>query len=132
VALVVAAGACVVIVAAGWSPALIALPVLGWIAIFVVSVVVFPNLAYARWRFGIDDEEIDIQRGRMWIERVLVPMVRVQHVDTERGPIQRRLGLASVVVHTAAGSFEIPALDLERAIELRTRIAVLARVSDDL
>jgi uncharacterized protein len=116
----------------GWSPALLALPVLAWAAIFVSSVVVFPRLAYARWRFGIDDEEIDIQRGRVWIERVLVPMARVQHVDTERGPVQRRLGLASVVVHTAAGHFEIPALDLERAVELRTRIAVLARVSDEL
>ena len=130
--LLLAAGACVVVVAAGWPTALLALPVIAWVAIVVLSVGVLPRLAYARWRFGIDDEEIDIQRGRMWIERVLVPMARVQHVDTERGPIQRRLGLASVVVHTAAGGFEIPALDLERAVELRKRIAVLARVSDDL
>jgi membrane protein YdbS with pleckstrin-like domain len=132
VTLVAAVGACVLIVALDWSPALLVLPVVGWVVIAVLSVVVFPNLAYARWRFGIDEEEIDLQRGRMWIERVLIPMARVQHVDTERGPIQRRLGLASVVVHTAAGSFEIPALDLQRAAELRTRIATLARVSDDV
>jgi membrane protein YdbS with pleckstrin-like domain len=128
----VATGAGVAIVATGLSPALLALPVLGWAAIFATSYVVFPRLAYARFRFGIDDQEIDIERGRVWIERVLVPMARVQHVDTERGPLQRRLGLASVMIHTAAGHFEIPALDLERAVELRTRIAVLARVSDEL
>jgi membrane protein YdbS with pleckstrin-like domain len=132
VALVAAVGACVLIVVLGWSAALLVVPVLAWVVIVATSVLLLPQLAYNRWRFGIDDEEIDIQRGRMWIERVLVPMARVQHVDTERGPIQRRLGLASVVIHTAAGHFEIPALDLERAVELRTRIAVLARVSDDL
>lgn len=132
VALLVAVGAGIGIVMSGASPFLLVLPVLGWAAIFVTSFVVFPRLAYARWRFGIDDEEIDIQRGRLWIDRVLVPMARVQHVDTARGPLQRRLGLASVVVHTAAGGFEIPALDLERAVALRTRIAVLARVSDEL
>jgi len=122
----------VVIVALDWSPALLVLPVVAWVVIAVLSVVVLPNLAYARWRFGIDEEEIDLERGRVWIERVLIPMARVQHVDTERGPLQRRLGLASVVVHTAAGSFEIPALDLQRAAELRTRIATLARISDDV
>ena len=121
-----------VIVALEWSPALLVLPVVAWVVIAVLSVVVLPNLAYARWRFGIDEEEIDLERGRVWIERVLIPMARVQHVDTERGPLQRRLGLASVVVHTAAGSYEIPALDLQRAAELRTRIATLARVSDDV
>jgi membrane protein YdbS with pleckstrin-like domain len=132
VTLLAAVAAAVVIVVTDATPTLLVLPVVGWAVIFVVSVIVFPRLAYARFRFGIDDEEIDIQRGRVWIERVLVPMARVQHVDTERGPLQRRLGLASVVVHTAAGGFEIPALDLERAVELRTRIAVLARVSDEL
>jgi membrane protein YdbS with pleckstrin-like domain len=132
IALLAALGACVAIVLLDWSPALLVVLIVGWAAIFVVWVLVFPSLAYQRWRFDIGDEEIDIQRGRMWIERVLVPMARVQHVDTERGPLQRRLGLASVVVHTAAGHFEIPALDLERAVELRTRIAVLARVSDDV
>lgn len=42
-------------------------------------------------------------------------MARVQHVDSEVGPLERRLGLASVWVHTASGAFEIPALDAERA-----------------
>jgi membrane protein YdbS with pleckstrin-like domain len=30
-----------------------------------------------------------------------VPRTRVQHLDLERGPIERRHGLATLVVHTA-------------------------------
>jgi membrane protein YdbS with pleckstrin-like domain len=97
-----------------------------------VTIGPFPALAYRRWRFSVDDEEIDIQRGRLWVERVLVPMARVQHVDTETSPLSRRLGLASVWIHTASGAFEIPALDAARAAELRVRIGRLARVSDEL
>ncbi len=131
-ALVAALVAGIVLVEVGASPVLVAAPAVAWLPYFVLSVLVLPRLAYRRWRFGIDDEEIALQRGRLWIERVLVPMARVQHVDSEVGPIQRRLGIASVWVHTAAGAFEIPGLDAERARDLRLRIARLARVSDEL
>jgi uncharacterized protein len=114
------------------SPVVAALPAVAAIAAALTGTLAFPPLAYRRWRFGIDDEEIDLQRGRLWVERILIPMARVQHVDTGTGPLERRLGLASVRVHTASGGFEIPALDVARAAELRTRIARLARVGDDL
>jgi membrane protein YdbS with pleckstrin-like domain len=34
-------------------------------------------------------------------KEVLVPRSRVQHLDLERGPIERHFGLATLVVHTA-------------------------------
>ncbi len=117
---------------ADYAPALAVAPLLAWALLAALVVGVLPPLAYRRWRFGIGDEEIDLQHGRLWVERVLIPMARVQHVDTETGPLSRRLGLASVRVHTAAGGFEIPALDRARAVELRIRIARLARVGDEL
>jgi membrane protein YdbS with pleckstrin-like domain len=64
--------------------------------------------------------------------RQLIPMSRIQHVDTRRGPLQQRFGLSSVVFYTAAGSMEIPALSQERAADVRDRIAELAKVHDDL
>jgi membrane protein YdbS with pleckstrin-like domain len=42
-----------------------------------------------------------VQRGLIWRSEVLVPRTRVQHLDLERGPIERRFGLATLVVHTA-------------------------------
>ena len=68
----------------------------------------------------------------MRITRTLVPMLRVQHVDTTRGPLDQLLGLATVVVHTAAGATTIPALETAEAGQLRDRIAALARTADEL
>ena len=42
------------------------------------------------------------------VTRTLIPMLRVQHVDTTRGPLDQLLGLATVVVHTAAGHDDDP------------------------
>jgi len=91
-----------------------------------------PTLMWRRWRYEIHEDEADLQHGVFTVTRQLVPMARIQHVDTRRGPLQRRFGLASVVLFTAAGAIEIPALADDVAASLRDRIATLANVHDDL
>jgi membrane protein YdbS with pleckstrin-like domain len=56
----------------------------------------------------------------------------VQHVDFRQGPVERQFGLATIVVHTAAGSREIPGLAATEAGPIRSRIAALANIHDDL
>ena len=102
------------------------------VAVFAVGVVAIPELRWARWRYEVRDEEIDLRHGTVSITRTLIPMLRVQHVDTTRGPLDQLLGLATVVVHTAAGRTTIPALDNEYAGRLRDQIATLARTADEL
>ncbi|WP_145453348.1 PH domain-containing protein, partial [Staphylococcus epidermidis] len=61
----------------------------------------------------------------------LVPMVRVQHVDTSQGPILKKYDLATVSISTAATVHEIPTVDIQEAEELRRSISALARVAED-
>lgn len=77
------------------------------------------------------ESEIEIQSGLIIIKRTLVPMSRVQHVDTKQGPVLRRYDLATVVVSTAATSHEIPALDTAEADDIRYFISTLAKVEEE-
>ena len=108
------------------------LPVLGVLALAVFSVVVVPGLRWRRWRYEIRPDEVDLQRGVWWVSRTLVPLARIQHVDTRQGPLQRRYGLSTVVFHTAAGANQIPELATPIAAEARDRIAELTREQDEL
>jgi membrane protein YdbS with pleckstrin-like domain len=91
---------------------------------------VVPELRWRRWRWEVREHEIDLQRGVLVVRRTLIPMARVQHVETERGPIGQALGLSTVEIHTAAGSHQIPLLrDLDAGL-MRARIAELARTDD--
>ena len=110
------------------SPLWALLPILA----FAIGVVAIPELRWSRWRYEVRDEEIDLRHGTFTITRTLIPMLRVQHVDTTRGPLDQLLGLATVVVHTAAGKTTIPALDNLYAGRLRDQIARLARTADEL
>jgi hypothetical protein len=107
----------------GWSAALTFVP----LAVLVATVLIVPPLRYSRWRWDLRPDAIDIRHGTFTVRRTLVPLVRVQHVDTRRGILEQMLGLATVVVHTAAGSHTIPYLSPADADELRDRIAALAR-----
>jgi uncharacterized protein len=108
------------------------LPFLAALGLFVVVAGVIPDLRWRRWRYEIREDEVDLQRGIFWINRTLVPLARIQHVDTRQGPLQRRFGLATVVFYTAAGPNEIPELSAPVAAGVRDRIAELTREQDEL
>lgn len=90
-----------------------------------------PNLRWKHWRYEVRENEIEIQHGIFVIKSTLVPMIRVQHVDTEQGPILRKYHLATVTVSTAATVHEIPALDEDEAEELRFFISNLTRAASE-
>ncbi len=101
------------------------------LAFAVIMLWPVPEVRYRRWRWEVTDLEVRLQHGLIVIERVVIPMVRIQHVDTSQGPIMHAFGLSEVKVSTAAGLHAIPALADEDAGVLRDKIAVLARVRDD-
>jgi len=108
------------------------LPFLAAGVLFVALASVVPDLRWRRWRYEIRPDEVDLQRGVWWVSRTLVPLARIQHVDTRQGPLQRRYGLSTVVFHTAAGANQIPELSTPIAAETRDRIADLTREQDEL
>jgi membrane protein YdbS with pleckstrin-like domain len=108
------------------------LPALAVIVLGAAVVGVAPALRWRRWRYEIRPDEIDLQRGILWVGRTLVPLARIQHVDTRQGPLQRRFGLSTVVFYTAAGPNQIPELSTPLAAEVRDRIAVLTGEQDEL
>lgn len=117
--------------AAGFGGVVPWLPVLAAVVGPVVAALVVPGLRYRRWRYEIRDDEIDIRHGALAIRRTLVPMSRVQHVETRTGPLQSIFGLATVVFHTAAGENPIPQLRRDEADRVRVRIAELAGAGTD-
>ncbi len=104
-----------------------------WLLFAAVQVGVLPELLWRRWRYEIRADEIDIRRGAFTVTRTIVPMRRVQHVDTEQGPIQGSVGdVATIAIHTAAGRNEIPHLRSAEAARVRDRILELTKAPDEL
>jgi uncharacterized protein len=95
------------------------------------SIILFPSVRWKIWRYEVREQEIEIQSGLFVVKRTLIPMIRVQHVDTEQGPILKKYNLANISISSAATVHTIPMLELEDADMLRTKISELARVAEE-
>ncbi|WP_251343488.1 PH domain-containing protein [Haloplanus halophilus] len=101
-------------------------------AAFVVVLALGVGLALARyrvWRYEVRDDALYLERGVFTRVRTVVPFVRLQHVDSSRGPVERLVGLASTVVYTAGSrgaDVTIPGLTPAGADDLRERLKRLA------
>lgn len=106
-----------------------------WLAAMVLLAGAGAWLGRLRWRhtrWKLDARGFHVRRG--WIVRteVLVPRSRVQHLDLERGPLERYVGLATLVIHTAGS--QTPALrqaGLADADAVSLRDALLPATSHD-
>jgi len=127
-ALLIFAGAVPAIILMGYKAFFLSISVGLCLILFILFVIVLPKLRWARWRYAVLDDEIDIYRGIIVRKRIIVPLIRVQYTDTSQGPFLRAFGLASVNVSTAGGQESIPGLLIGDANELRDRVVNLAKL----
>ena len=86
------------------GPILVPLIIMGVaLVIELADMAISPRVEYATWRFDVTSTDIDLYHGVFVKKRVIVPLVRVQHVETKQGPILKANGLAVVRISTAGG-----------------------------
>jgi membrane protein YdbS with pleckstrin-like domain len=95
-------------------------------------VLLVPRMRHERWRWELDEEELDIVAGVWSVTRTIVPLTRIQHVSVQRTGWTGLFGLVRLSVHTAAGTTTIPGLAPTRADHVRDRILARLQTPDDL
>lgn len=84
-----------------------------------------PARRYAHMGYRVDDDAVLVARGSFFRRETLVPFARIQHLDVQRGPIERAYGLSSLHMSTAGahnGTVVLPGLAPETAEQLRVSI----------
>ncbi|MBG9446003.1 PH domain-containing protein [Cytobacillus firmus] len=112
---------------------------IGWVLIILLFVsipaaiwsFISPFIKYKSWRYDVDEEYVQMKSG-VWQEKhLLIPMTKVQSVETVQGPIMRKYGLYSVTMGTMGSSHTIPALPEGEAVSLRNQIAKYAKIKEE-
>lgn len=103
------------------------------IALALASLVLLPAcgvwLARKQYRYThwlLDRDGFALLRGRLWRRETRIPASRVQHLDLRRGPLERRFGLATLVIHTAGtrdSAVHVAGLAVADAERLRDHLA---------
>ncbi|MPY95983.1 MAG: PH domain-containing protein [Acidimicrobiia bacterium] len=135
-------GSLVVVLAGLTAAAALVEPARAWfVAALVVAAVlgvsgaaVVPRWRYQVHRWETTDQAVYAATGWFVREWRVVPISRIQSVDTVRGPLQQLLGLATVTVTTAsprsgAGSLTIVGLDRDVAVELADHLTEITQAT---
>ena len=95
------------------------------------------RIATRRWAstsWRLDERGLQVRRGHLFNREIFVPRARVQHLDLERGPIERHFGLATIVIHTAGTRLHAlrqSGLAEADAVALRDALVPVADTDDD-
>ena len=89
-------------------------------------------LLWRSWRFEVGVSALHVRHGVVTTRSSTIPYRRVQHIDLESGPIERRLRLTTLVLRTASASSDstVPGIDAGDADALRERILGLVGTGD--
>lgn len=92
--------------------------------IYAVNITVMPTWRYLVHRWEATDDAVYALEGWLTWKWQIVPISRIQSIDTETGLIQRYLGLATITVTTASneGKITIGGLDVKVAEETVDRL----------
>lgn len=101
--------------------------------ILLLALLVLPGRRYRSWGYANGEDELTVKHGLMLRRVTVVPFGRVQHIDVAQGPLQRMLGLATLVLNTAGtrgAAVHLPGLLHAQAEALRDHIR--AKIRQDL
>jgi uncharacterized protein len=107
-------------------------PALPWALLALAAVA--SSLAWIDGRrraFALREHDLIYARGLLVHQTVIVPVVRIQHIESASGPLERALGLERLTCFTAGGlSADLVVRGLERARAARVRDFVLSRIRE--
>jgi uncharacterized protein len=90
--------------------------------ISLLDLTIVPVIFYARYRYNVSEDRIDVLRGVLFISHTVVPIERIHQVEVTRGPINNIFGLANVTITTAGGTSSIEYLELGEAESIADKL----------
>jgi hypothetical protein len=95
--------------------------------------ILVPKRRYLSWGYEVAEDELHIRHGLWTRARTMVPFGRVQHIDVTQGPLERRFGVGTLILHTAgtrSSAVSLPGLGHGEAERMRDLIR--SKIREDL
>lgn len=98
-----------------------------------VLALVIPPRRYGAWSYDESEDELHVAHG-IWLRSLTVmPYGRVQHIDVAQGPLERRYGVGTLILHAAgthSSAVTLPGLDMPEAERMRD--AIRGKIRQDM
>lgn len=98
------------------------------IIIMLINSFIYPIIEYRQWRYIITNDKIEFTEGIYFVRKVIIPIIRIQHIQLNQGPINKFLNLCNISIFTAGGQHKIPNIELKKAEEISEYLKEIIKV----
>lgn len=99
---------------------------LGILLLTIIRGIIFiPKIKYNNWKYNLSNRTLILEFGIFSRKNIVIPINRIQYVDTNQGIINRRYNLTDLTIFTAGGKITIPCISLQVADTLKNEISSL-------
>ena len=100
-----------------------------WLMLLVPTVLSYPAARVKR--YAIREQDVLFHEGLLWKSTTVIPRNRIQHIQTENGPMERWFGLVTLKCYGAGGQqADLVIPGLEEALGQRLRQYLLDQAED--
>lgn len=92
------------------------------VVLSVLFISVVPFFRFKHFRYFLDDKEVHVRKGIIFINTQIIPYFRIQNIDINEGFIMRKYQLATLTLSAAGGNSEIILINKKEAHKLKTLI----------
>lgn len=122
----------VVVALVAGAPSLVSIALLVVTLVSAAVAIVGVHAVWRRWGYVVTADATELHHGVVSHRMSVIPYHRIQQIDLQRGPIQRGLGLTTVILRTASATSDgtIPGLLAPDAEGLRHWLVRRAGIDD--
>ncbi len=85
------------------------------VALYFVTIPLMPRIEYKQWGYKILEDQVVIRHGIFWRSETVIPIIRIQNITKDQGPVARMFDLFDVEISIASGAFDICGVTEETA-----------------
>ena len=86
-----------------------------YLLFLLIKMFISPKIKYNWYGYILDKDKFAIRKGFIFFKTTIIPLIRIQHVAVESGPIIRKFNLNKLVISTASGTFDLEGLTNKEA-----------------
>lgn len=93
-----------------------------WLIPYFFSIIIYIPLMYASYEFTISADFLNIKKGIFFNKHIIVNLDKILYVETVQTPMQHRMDIYSMFVHTAGSVVVLSQIDKSSANEVRCAV----------
>lgn len=100
-----------------------------WLAAYFIAVILYIPIVYKMYEFDVTSEFLTIKKGLYFNKFIVVSTDKVLYIELLQSPLQKKLNIFSLVVHTAGSIVLLSQIDHDDAMNI---LAVVKKSKEKL